>query len=117
MLSALSDNWRETYHDIDELSPNQPVHLRFSAFNFRTTPELNGKVNWIGADQIEDKQTGTAHYLVRIGVPTSELARLKGLRIIPGMPVEAFIQTESQTALTYLLKPLTDQVMRAFRES
>jgi membrane fusion protein, type I secretion system len=114
---TLSVQAKVSPNDIDELSPNQPVHLRFSAFNFRTTPELNGKVNWIGADQIEDKQTGTAHYLVRIGVPTSELARLKGLRIIPGMPVEAFIQTESQTALTYLLKPLTDQVMRAFRES
>jgi HlyD family secretion protein len=83
----------------------------------RTTPELNGKVNWIGADQIENKETGTAYYLVRVGVPSSELTRLKGLKIIPGMPVEAFIQTQSRTALSYLLKPLTDQVMRAFRET
>ena len=57
------------------------------------------------------------YYLVRIGVPSSELTRLNGLKIIPGMPVEAFIQTESRTALSYLLKPLVDQVMRAFRET
>jgi HlyD family secretion protein len=47
----------------------------------------------------------------------AELARLRGLKVIPGMPVEAFIQTESRTVLSYLLKPLRDQVMRTFRES
>jgi membrane fusion protein, type I secretion system len=82
-------------NDIDELSPNQAVLLRFSAFNMRTTPELNGKINWIAADQIEDEKTKTAYYLVRIAVPESELTRLRGLKVIPGMPAEAFIQTQS----------------------
>jgi HlyD family secretion protein len=54
---------------------------------------------------------------VRIAVPDAEVARLHGLKIIPGMPVEAFIQTESRTMLSYLLKPLMDQVTRTFRES
>ena len=76
-----------------------------------------GKISWIAADQTEDKRTGASYYEVRIAVPRSELARLKGLKIIPGMPVEAFIQTESRTALSYLLKPLRDQVMRTFKES
>jgi HlyD family secretion protein len=103
--------------DIDELGPNQPVLLRFSAFNARTTPELNGQINWIAPDQIEDENTESRYYLVRIGVPQSELNRLRGLKVIPGMPVEVFIQTESRTILSYLLKPLADQMMRAFRES
>ena len=102
-------------HDIDELHPDQPVLLRFSAFNMRT-PELNGRISWIAADHTEDEHSDEPYYSVRIAFLPSELARLNGLKIIPGMPVEAFIQTGSRTALSYLIKPLTDQVMRAFRE-
>jgi HlyD family secretion protein len=45
-----------------------------------------------------------------------EVARLGGLRLVPGMPVEAFIQTYPRTPLQYLVKPLSDQMARAFRE-
>ena len=44
------------------------------------------------------------------------MARLKGLKVVPGMPVEALIQTGTRTTLSYFLKPLSDQVMRTFRE-
>jgi membrane fusion protein, type I secretion system len=53
---------------------------------------------------------------VRIGIPPEEIARLQGLKLIPGMPVEVFIRTGERTVLSYLLKPLDDQVRRAFRE-
>lgn len=114
---ALSVQVKVSPNDIDELRPEQPALLRFSAFNLRTTPELNGAVSWIAADQTEDQRTGNAYYTVRIALPDAEVARLHGLKIIPGMPVEAFIQTESRTMLSYLIKPLVDQVKRAFRES
>jgi HlyD family secretion protein len=104
-------------NDIDELYPNQPTLLRFSAFNLRTTPELHGTINWIAADQTEDQRTGISYYTVRIAVSNEEIARLNGLKVIPGMPVEVFIQTKSRTMLSYLLKPLMDQVTRTFRES
>ena len=114
---SLSVQVKVSPNDIDELRPEQPALLRFSAFNLRTTPELNGSVTWIAADQTEDQRTGSSYYTVRIGVPDAEVARLHGLKIIPGMPVEAFIQTQSRTMLSYLVKPLMDQVMRTFRES
>jgi HlyD family secretion protein len=104
-------------NDIDQIQPDQIANLRFSAFNQRTTPELAGTVSWLSADLTEDQRNGAAYYRVRIAVSESELARLRGLKIIPGMPVETFIQTGSRTVLSYLLKPLTDQVMRTFRES
>ena len=104
-------------NDIDQLRPEQKASLRFSAFSQGTTPELNGTVSWMSADLTEDERTGTFYYRVRIAVPDDEMARLKGLKIIPGMPVETFIQTGNRTVLSYLLKPLTDQVMRTFRES
>ncbi len=59
---ALSVQVKVSPNDIDELRPEQPALLRFSAFNMRTTPELNGTVSWIAADQTEDQRTGNAHY-------------------------------------------------------
>jgi HlyD family secretion protein len=53
---------------------------------------------------------------VRIAIPASEIARLKGLTIAPGMPVEAFIHTSPCTVMAYLIKPLHDQISRPFRE-
>ena len=101
---------------IDQLKLDQPATLRFPGFNQRTTPELNGRVSRIAADVIQEQRTGQYYYLVRIGMAADELARLNGLKLVPGMPVEAFIRTDERTMLSYLLKPLIDQARRAFRE-
>ena len=50
-----------------------------------------------------------------IRVSEGELARLKGLQLLAGMPVEAFIQTTPRTVASFLVKPFTDQLNRAFR--
>jgi HlyD family secretion protein len=71
---------------------------------------------WISADVSEDAKTGARYYTVRIGVPEHELARLGGQHLVPGMPVESFIQTSPRTVMSYLVKPLRDQIARAFRE-
>lgn len=101
---------------VDELYPEQPATLRFSAFNQRTTPELNGSVKSISPNVVINEQTGMSFYKIRLAVSKIELARLKGQTLIPGMPVEAFIKTRERTALNYLLKPLLDQINRAFKE-
>jgi HlyD family secretion protein len=102
--------------DIDQVQFEQPVVLRFSAFNARTTPELNGKVERIAADTTTDQRTGQSYYLVRIAMTADEIKRLGDVKLTPGMPVEAFIQTGERTMLSYLVKPLHDQLMRSFRE-
>ncbi len=102
--------------DIDQVQFGQPVVLRFSAFNTRTTPELNGAVVRIAADTSSDQRTGQTYYLVRIAMTAGELGRLGDVKLTPGMPVEAFIQTGERTMLSYLVKPLHDQLMRSFRE-
>jgi HlyD family secretion protein len=102
--------------DIDQVAIGQSVVLRFSAFNQRTTPELNGSVTRIGADTSNDQRTGQSYYLVRIGIDPSELDRLGPVKLTPGMPVEAFIQTGERTLVSYLVKPLHDQLMRSIRE-
>ncbi|TPK88664.1 MULTISPECIES: HlyD family type I secretion periplasmic adaptor subunit [unclassified Mesorhizobium] len=102
--------------DIDQLSLGQVAALRFSAFNQRTTPELNGRVSEISADLSVDERSGAGFYTVRVSLPRTELARLKGLTLAAGMPVEAFFSTGDRTMLSYLVKPLRDQIKRAFRE-
>jgi HlyD family secretion protein len=102
--------------DIDQVSLGQPVALRFSAFNMRTTPELNGTISRVAADTSSDQRTGQSYYLVRISMTAEEVARLGAVKLTPGMPVEAFIQTGERTMISYLVKPLHDQLMRSFRE-
>ena len=103
-------------HNIDQVKADQPATLRFPGFNQRATPELNGRVSRIAADVIDDARTNQPYYLVRVTIAEGEIERLNGLKLVPGMPVEAFIRTDERTMLSYLLKPLTDQARRAFRE-
>jgi HlyD family secretion protein len=102
--------------EIDQVGLGQRATLRFSAFNQRTTPELNGVVTKISADIVQDPKTGASYYVLRITMPKDEIARLNGLKLVPGMPVEAFVQTGDRTVMSYLVKPLHDQIMKAFRE-
>jgi HlyD family secretion protein len=102
--------------DIDQLQLNQKAILRFSAFNARTTPEIEGIVTRISADTSTDQRTGQTYYTLRISMPAEQIERLGNVKLLPGMPVEAFVQTGDRTMLSYLMKPLHDQVMRAFRE-
>ncbi|HXI06148.1 MAG: HlyD family type I secretion periplasmic adaptor subunit [Bradyrhizobium sp.] len=101
--------------DIDKLQVGQKTMLRFSAFNQRTTPELEGKVSRVSADVTTDQRTGQSYYTIRVSMPAEEVARLGEARLVPGMPVEAFVQTGDRTLLSYFLKPFNDQLMRAFR--
>lgn len=113
---ALSVEARVPPQEIDQIRLGQSVVLKFSAFNVHTTPELNGAVSRISADVAHDDKTGAAYYVIRVSVSIAEISRLEGLRLVPGMPVEAFVQTPARTVLSYLIKPLEDQISRGFRE-
>ncbi len=102
--------------DIDQLRIGQKTLLRLSAFNQRTTPELNGTISRISPDTTTDQRTGQSYYTIRVSLPPEEVAKLGDVKLIPGMPVEAFVQTGERTMISYLAKPLSDQLMRAFRE-
>ena len=102
--------------DIDQVRLGHKAVLRFSAFNQRTTPELIGYVSLVSADVTQDQKTGSSFYTVRITPAPGELARLADMELVPGMPVESFIQTGDRTVISYLTKPLNDQIMKAWRE-
>ena len=102
--------------DIDQVHLGQPASLKFTSFNQRTTPELDGTLSLVSADVTQDTKTGAYFYTVRIKTTADELRKLEGKKLVAGMPVEAFIKTSDRSVMSYLTRPLTDQVARAFRE-
>jgi len=102
--------------DIDKVQFGQSAALRFSAFNMRTTPEIFGTVSQVSADITTDQRTSQSYYTIRIALPPEQVARLGEVKLVPGMPVEAFVKTGDRTVMSYLMKPLSDQLNRAFRE-
>lgn len=103
-------------NDIEQLVHAQTATVRFPSFEQRTTPELEAMVERVSADLIEDARTGQLFYKATLSIPETELGRLGGKSLLPGMPVEAFVQTNSRTILSYIGKPLSDHIARAFKE-
>ena len=102
---------------IDKITLGQPVNLRFSALDQSTTPELTDEVAKVSPDAFVDQARGLSYYRAEITLPEAEQAKLPNtIRLLPGMPVEAFIRTGDRTPLTYLTKPLTDYFSKAFRD-
>lgn len=102
--------------NIDQISPDQDARIRLPSFDQRTTPELNAKVETISADLLRDEVTGAQYYKVRLKISENEFNKLDGKTLVPGMPVETFIKTDERTVMSYLLKPIQDQISHAMRE-
>jgi membrane fusion protein, type I secretion system len=113
---ALEIDARLSPDKIDQVHTGQTAHVRLSAFNARTTPELNGVVDTVSADLVHDTASGAGYYEVRVTLPTDEVRRLGALQLVPGMPAEVYLQTGSRTMMSYLFKPMTDQLSSMFRE-
>lgn len=112
---ALVVEARVAPQDIDQVRIGQPATLRLSAFNQQTTPEVDGTVDRVSPDMIEDQKAGLSYYAVRIALSAKSLEQAGSPELKPGMPAEVFLKTTDRTVLSYLFKPLTDQASRAFR--
>lgn len=103
--------------DIDQVHTGQQATVRFPTFNSRLTPEVSAEVVQVSADVSQAKEGAPPYYSVRLSLPAAEVEKLGNNKLKPGMPAEAFIETESQSPFTYFIKPLTDQFAHALRES
>lgn len=104
--------------DVDQIFVGQEVTLRFSAFDQRRTPELQGKVTLVSADAFQNETSGASFYRAEVQLDEGQIDRLPAdMTLIPGMPVEAFVRTADRSPLDYLIKPLADYFTKAFRES
>jgi HlyD family secretion protein len=102
--------------DIDHVRTGQTAFVRLTAFNQRTTPQIQGAVSYVSADTGQDKQTNTSSYTVRVTLPEEERRRLNGQQLVPGMPAEVFVQTGRRSMMSYVFEPIRDQMRRAFVE-
>lgn len=100
--------------DIDQVSVGQPARLKFSTFNQSVTPDIPGRVTYVSAATSRDAATNQTYYVADVEI--SEMSNLQGRELKPGMLVDVFITTQERTAMSYLVKPLTDKFGRAFRE-
>jgi HlyD family type I secretion membrane fusion protein len=102
--------------DIARVHRDQAAELRFTAFAASTTPLIAAKVRYVSADRLIDRQSGAAFYTVVIEADTDALASAGDLKLLAGMPAEAYITGETRTPLRYLLEPLLQVMRRAVRE-
>ena len=109
-------------HLIGKVSVGMPANLRFIAFDPGTTPVVFGEVTLVGADKVASDKVADPRpennraefYLVRIAIKDDLLVKLKGKPLQPGMPVDVIFKSGERSFMSYLLKPLTDQLSKSF---
>jgi HlyD family secretion protein len=104
--------------DIDQMQVGQKVYLRFSSLDQRKTPEAAGAIEKVSPDLVVEQQTGRGYYTATVRIEAEERAKLPAdIKLLPGMPVEAFVTTGERSVLDYLIHPFIAELQLAFRES
>lgn len=101
---------------IDQVRPGQKAQLMVTSFDPQAVPRIDAEVTTISAGAVTDPRTGAGYYRVGLAVSAEQLARLGDAELVPGMPVEAYLETDDRSVLAYLLQPVTRHMGRAFRE-
>jgi len=102
--------------DVGRVQQGQPTDIRFTAFKYRTTRLVEGKVFYVAADRTLDRATNQAYYVALIEADPASLAKAGDVRLQAGMPAEVYIKGEERTPLQYLVEPVTQVLRRAGRE-
>ena len=98
------------------MQQGQSAEIRFTAFKYRTTKLVEGKVTYVSADRIVDHNANQAYYVALIEAEPASLAAQQEIRLQAGMPAEVYVKGEQRTALQYLVEPVTQVLHRAGRE-
>ena len=102
--------------DVSRVEQGQHADIRFTAFKYRTTKLVQGKVFYVAPDRTVDRNTGAAYYVALVEADAASLAQAEGVKLQAGMPAEVYIRGEQRTPLQYLLEPVTEVLRRAGRE-
>ena len=104
--------------DIDDVYAGQNAYLLFPSFAQRNLKRIEGRLQSISPDALEDARTGERYYSARVTVDRAYLKKIAPeIQLSPGMPAEVYIATRERTVLEYLLQPFLQTLERAFRES
>lgn len=112
--------------DVAHVREGQHALVRLSALNQRLTPMIEGTVSYLSADAVPDQPVGRLQepeaakgvsFVLRVRLNQKDLAaKVDGFQPTPGMPADLFIETGERTFFDYLMRPLVDSFLRAFRE-
>ncbi|QTU98610.1 HlyD family type I secretion periplasmic adaptor subunit [Rhizobium sp. NLR16a] len=102
--------------DVETIAPGQPARVSFPAFARYNLPPLDGVVEIVSADRMVEERSGAPYFAATVVIDQSELAKLDGRKLLPGMSSETMIRTGARTVLSYLAEPITQNFRRAMRE-
>jgi epimerase transport system membrane fusion protein len=102
--------------DIASVSLGQRSRVKFTAFKYRNSMMVSGKVTYVAADRLVDRQTGAPYYTALVLADPESIASVGDLKLQAGMPAEVYIEGTRQTALQYLIEPITTTLRRAGRQ-
>jgi len=102
--------------DVSRVQQGQAAEIRFTAFKYRTTRMVDGKVFYVAADRSVDRTSGQPYYVALVEAEAASLGKADGVKLQAGMPAEVYIRGEQRTPLQYLIEPVTQVLRHAGRE-
>ena len=102
--------------DINRVQRASAAQMRFTAFAYRTTKLVDGKVKYVSADRMVDRQSNAAFYVAHIEAEASKLKEAGDIKLLAGMPAGGVHRRRERTVMQYLMEPLAQVVRRAGRE-
>jgi protease secretion system membrane fusion protein len=104
-------------HLIDKIHSGLEADIHLTALNQRTTPILQGKVEWVSSDRFEDPaRPEIAYFVARIQLTNQSEKILKSEALLPGMPADVVIKTGERTFWNYLTRPIVDRANLSMKE-
>lgn len=101
--------------DRDSVYTGLSVNTRFSGLHSWQMPSMKGVVSNVSADLKTSPNGEFSYYEARVTIDANALADIN-IEVIPGMPIEAFIDSgTTRTLLDYLFEPLSAIMRRGAR--
>ncbi|HET6719025.1 MAG TPA: HlyD family efflux transporter periplasmic adaptor subunit, partial [Rhodocyclaceae bacterium] len=102
--------------EVNHVQLDQAARIKMTAFKYRNTSMVEGKVTYLSGDRLVDKATNLPYYSVTIAANPESLKSMSELKLQAGMPAEVYIEGTAQTALQYLAEPVTSTLRKAGRQ-
>jgi HlyD family type I secretion membrane fusion protein len=102
--------------DVSRVRQGGIAEVRFTAYKYRTTRMVEGKVLYVAADRSVDRVNGSPYYVVLVEAEPASLGKAEDIKLQAGMPAEVYIKGEERTPLEYLIEPVTQILHKAGRE-
>ncbi|MFN0300576.1 MAG: HlyD family type I secretion periplasmic adaptor subunit [Burkholderiales bacterium] len=100
--------------EIGYVTLDQPARIKFTAFKYRNTSMVSGKVTYVSGDRLIDK-AGNPYYSVLVLADADSLKSLVDFKVQAGMPAEVYLDGAPQTPFQFLTEPIMATVRKAGR--